>query len=194
MRDLLLYLLAAALLQNLVLTTGFGSSMIMRIVRRPADILPFGGLLSLFVLLTVMIAYPLDALLGTSFLAKLFRPLIMVTITSLLYIATYLLTRKSVRLSRRISHLLPLAAFNNIVVGVALIINHQFVASFGGAVGFGLGASVGFVLLSLILAEGIRRADHPAMPEAFRGLPSTLLYMGILALALMGFGGDVSFV
>ena len=91
-------------------------------------------------------------------------------------------------------HLLPLAAFNNIVVGVALILNHQFVTSFGGAVGFSLGAGAGFVLLAAVLSDGIRRADHPAMPDAFRGLPSALLYMGILALALLGFSGQFSFI
>lgn len=194
MKDLILYLLAAALLQNLVLTTGFGSSMMMRIVRRPADLLPFGGLLTLFVTLTAMITYPLDTLVGTSYLAKLFRPFTLVVVTSLLYVLVYLLLRKSVRLSRRLDHLLPLAAFNNIVVGVALILNHQFVTSFGGAVGFSLGAGAGFVLLAAVLSDGIRRADHPAMPDAFRGLPSALLYMGILTLALLGFSGQFSFI
>lgn len=194
MSDMLIYLLAAAFIQNLVLTTGFGSSMMMRIVRRPADILPFGGLLTFFTLLTVVIAFPLDLAIGTSYLSKLFRPLMMVVIVSLLYLLAYGLVKKSVRLSRRIGHLLPLAAFNNVVIGVALIINHQFSATFWGAVGLGIGASVGFVLLVLVLAEGNRRADHPDMPDAFRGLPASLLYMGILALALMGFSGSVSFV
>lgn len=194
MSDMLIYLLAAAFIQNLVLTTGFGSSMMMRIVRRPADILPFGGLLTFFTLLTVAIAYPLDLAIGTSYLSKLFRPLMMVVIVSLLYLFAYGLVKKSVRLSQRIGHLLPLAAFNNVVIGVALIINHQFFATFWGAVGLGIGASVGFVLLVLVLAEGNRRADHPDMPDAFRGLPASLLYMGILALALMGFSGSVSFV
>ena len=38
-----------------------------------------------------------------------------------------------------------------------------------------------------LTAEGIERMDNPDMPEAFRGMPSTLLYVGLLALALMGF-------
>ena len=45
--DLLLYLLAAAFIQNFILTTGFGSSIMLRIVRRPKDILLFSGLLAL---------------------------------------------------------------------------------------------------------------------------------------------------
>lgn len=194
MKDLLTYLLAAALIQNLVLTTGFGSSMMMRIIRRPGDLLPFGLLLTTFSLLTTLIIHPLDGILGTGFWEKLFRPLIMVAITAALYILFSLLIRLRVRLSRRVGHLLGLAAFNNIVIGVALILNHRFAATLPVAIGFSVGSCLGFVLLSLVLTQAARRADHPAMPDAFRGLPATLLYMGILALALMGFSGSVSFV
>lgn len=72
--DLLLYLLAAAFIQNFILTTGFGSSIMLRIVRRPKDILLFSGLLAGFSLLTVLIGYPCDRLMGTGQLAKLIRP------------------------------------------------------------------------------------------------------------------------
>lgn len=97
-------------------------------------------------------------------------------------------------LYRRVSRLLPLAAFNNLVIGMALIINHQFALGLAGAIGLSLGASLGFVLLSWLTAEGIERTDNPDMPQAFRGLPSTLLYLGILALALLGFTSSFSFI
>jgi Na+-translocating ferredoxin:NAD+ oxidoreductase RnfA subunit len=32
------------------------------------------------------------------------------------------------------------------------------------------------------------------MPDAFRGMPATLVYIGILALALMGFTSDFSLI
>lgn len=65
LQEFFVFLLATALLQNLVLTTGFGSSIMLRIVRRPADIWLFGGFLTAFSVLTVLIAYPLDMLIGT---------------------------------------------------------------------------------------------------------------------------------
>ena len=43
------------------------------------------------------------------------------------------------------------------------------------------------LLLSWLTAEGMERLDNPDMPAAFRGLPATLVYLGLLALALMGF-------
>lgn len=190
-----IFLLATAFIQNLVLTTGFGSSVMLRIVRRPGDIWLFGGFLTGFSLLTVLAAYPLDMLIGTGSWAKLLRPLMMIAIAAVLYgIVAFWLYKAFPAVYRRVNRLLPLAAFNNLVIGIALIINHQFALSLGGAIGLSLGACLGFILLSWLTAEGMERIDNPDMPQAFRGLPATLLYLGILALAVMGFTSSFTFV
>lgn len=189
------FLLATAFVQNLVLTTGFGSSVMLRIVRRPGDIWVFGGFLTGFSLLTVLIAYPLDMLIGTGPAAKLWRPFMMVAIATVLYlIVAILLYKRLPSVYRRVSRLLPLAAFNNLVIGIALIINHQFALGLAGAIGLSLGASLGFIVLTALTAEGMERIDNPDMPPSFRGLPATLLYLGILALALLGFTSAFSFI
>lgn len=193
MRDFLVYLFALTFLQNLVLSTGLGTSMLLRIIRRPKDILAFGGILCLFTSLSVLVMYPLDHLIGTGTLAKLLRPALMIAVAALLYlIATPLIRRFFPSIYRRISYLIPLAAFNNIIIGLLLIINHQFAVSLPGALGIAVGASLGFVLLSWLTVEGIERLDNPDLPAAFGGLPATLLYLGLLALALTGFVSDVS--
>ena len=189
------FLLATAFVQNLVLTTGFGSSVMLRIVRRPGDIWVFGGFLTGFSLLTVLIAFPLDMLIGTGPAAKLWRPFMMVAIATVLYLVVAILLYKRLpSVYRRVSRLLPLAAFNNLVIGIALIINHQFALGLAGAIGLSLGASLGFIVLTALTAEGMERIDNPDMPQSFRGLPATLLYLGILALALLGFTSAFSFI
>jgi len=95
-------------------------------------------------------------------------------------------------LFNRIKRLVPVAAFNNLVIGIAIIINHQFAVNLPGAIGLALGTCAGFLMLSWLTTEGIERLDNPDVPKAFRGLPSVLLYLGILSLALMGFSGSVS--
>lgn len=189
----LLFLLATAFVQNAVLTTGFGTSVMLRVVRRPRDTFAFGAMLTLFSVLTTMIAYPLDQLMGTSATVKLFRPIIMIVIVAVLYIGAAVGLKKGLPfVYKSVSRLLPLAAFNNLVIGFALIANHQFTLSFWEAVGLSLGASIGFVLLSWLTAEGMERIDNPDMPQAFRGLPATLLYLGILAIALLGFSSPIA--
>lgn len=190
-----IFLLATAFIQNLVLTTGFGSSIMLRIVRRPADIWLFGGFLTGFSVLTVLVAYPLDMLIGTGPWAKLLRPLMMIAIAAVLYaIAAFWLYKAVPSVYRRVSRILPLAAFNNLVIGIALIINHQFALSLLGAIGLSLGACLGFVVLAWLTAEGMERIDNPDMPQAFRGLPATLLYLGILSLAVLGFTSAFTFI
>ena len=184
MGEMLPLLLSAAFIQNVVLTTGFGSSVMLRTTRKRRDILPFSILLCLFTVLTVLICFPLDALIGTSVVAKWCRPLMIVMVTALLYIAVALLLKKRFSaVYARVRRLLPMAAFNNLVIGIALIVNHQFAVGLPGALGLAFGACLGFLLLSWLTAEGMERLDNPDVPGAFRGLPS------VLALALLGFSG-----
>lgn len=195
MSEFFLYLLTAAFLENVVLTTGFGSSILLRMSRKRQNLLPFSLMLCFFTVLTMAICYPLDLLIGTSVVAKWMRPLMMIAVSALLYIGTCLLLDKKLpSVYRNIRRMLPMAVFNNLVIGVALIVNQKFSLSYLGALGMAFGACVGFLLLSWLTAEGIERLDNPDVPKAFRGLPSLLIYLGILALALMGFTSGVSFI
>ena len=59
----------------------------------------------------------------------------------------------------------------------------------GQSLGFGLGSGLGYVLAVLLVTEARHRLRSKAIPEAFRGLPITLVYIGVLALAIYGFTG-----
>ena len=190
--DLLSFFVTVALIQNIVLTTGFGASLMLHIVRKPKNIWLFTAILAGFSVLTVIAAYPLDMYFGTG-VDHLWRPLMMVGITAVLYILTTLFLKwLAPNFYTRVEKLLPLAAFNNLVTGVALVSNAHFDAGLGGNIGLAIGAALSFGLLTWLVAEGIERMDNPDMPEAFRGMPSILLYVGILALALMGFVSSFS--
>ncbi len=192
--ELLSFFITVALLQNIVLTTAFGSSMMLSLVRKPKSIWLFTGILTVFSVLTVVIAYPLDALLGTG-VDNYWRPLMMTGITVVLYcVACLLLIRCIPAFYKRVASMLPMAAFNNLVLGIALVCNVQFTSSLGGVIGLAVGSCLGFGLLAFVTAEGIERLDNPDMPAAFRGMPATLVYLGLLALALLGFTSDFSLI
>jgi Na+-translocating ferredoxin:NAD+ oxidoreductase RnfA subunit len=191
-KELLSFFVTIALLQNIVLTTGFGSSSVLRVVRKPRNVWMFSAMLTVFCVLTVVIAFPLDRLFGVA-VTNFWRPLMLIGITALLYILAVLLLKQFLpSLYARISRTMPLAAFNSLVVGVALVANVQFTSTINGIIGLAVGACLGFTLLTFIVDEGIERLDNPDMPDAFRGMPATLVYIGILALALMGFTSDFS--
>ena len=186
-KDLLSFFVTVALLQNVILTTGFGSSVMLHMVRKPKNIWLFSAILGVFSTLTVIIAYPLDRLFGTE-MTNLWRPFMMICITVVLYVAaTLLLQWLAPNFYTRASRMLHMAAFNNLVTGIALICNAHFAVGLGGNIGLAIGSCLSFGILTWLTAEGIERMDNPDMPEAFRGMPSTLVYVGLLGLALMGF-------
>lgn len=114
----------------------------------------------------------------------------MIAIAAVLYILTVVVLRRFLpAVFQRLSRLLALAAFNNVVIGIALISNHRF-SSLPSAIGLSLGACLALVL-AWLTAEGMERLDNPDMPQSFRGLPATLVYLGLLALALLGFFQNV---
>lgn len=192
--ELLSFFVSVALLQNVILTTGFGSSVMLHVVKKPKSIWLFSGILGFFSVLTVVIAYPLDQYFGTD-ATNFWRPFMMVAITVVLYIAVTLLLKWLLPdFYSRIGRLLPMAAFNNLVTGIALVCNAHFGTNLAGNVGLAIGSCLSFGILTWLTAEGIERMDNPDMPEAFRGMPSTLLYVGILALALMGFVSNFSLI
>ena len=190
--NIVLIFLIAATMQNLVLTAGFDASIMLKMVRRPRQLFRFGVTALCFSVVTTAIFYPLNHLLVGDGWARMLRPLIVVGIVCVLYLLAIAVLSRFQALYRRLRHLLALAAFNNLVIGVALLLNLQVSLTFWSALALSAGAAVGFILLSAVTAEAVERMDNPEIPSSFRGLPATLVYLGLLALALMGFAPILS--
>ena len=84
--------------------------------------------------------------------------------------------------------ILPIAAVNSGVLGTALVERTQSF-TLAQSIGFGLGSGLGYLLAVMLVTEAGNRLRSKAIPEAFRGLPITLIYIGVLALAIYGFTG-----
>ncbi|MBO5798268.1 MAG: hypothetical protein J6R77_08015 [Clostridia bacterium] len=189
MSELILMLLATALFQNILLTTGFGSSLLLRVIHKKSDIWQFGLILSGFLVATVLIDYPIDLWLGLSIWAKLLRPVVMVAIASVLYcLVTVITARISLPAYKKIKPYMVPAVFNDLTIGLAMVANHKVALSLWGTLGLALGTCLGFMLMAWLTLEGRSRLNQNAVPLSFRGVPVTLLYLGLIALALLGFG------
>jgi len=73
-------------------------------------------------------------------------------------------------------------------VGTVLLTNYQGMTLLQ-SIGFGLGSSVGYLFAMLLITEGDRKIAHDRVPESLRGLPITLVYISVLALAVYGLTG-----
>ena len=105
--------------------------------------------------------------------------------------AVYLLTLVAVwrffpAFFRRVKKYVHLAVFNCAVLG-ALFIQSQIGGTFASYVGYGVGTGVGFLLASYLLGAASERLNSKTVPAAFRGMPITLIYIGVISLALSAF-------
>ena len=90
--------------------------------------------------------------------------------------------------SGQLIRILPIAAVNSGVLGTVLVERTQSF-TLEQSIGFGLGSGLGYLLAVMLVTEAQNRLRSRAIPEAFRGLPVTLIYIGVLALAIYGFTG-----
>lgn len=85
---------------------------------------------------------------------------------------------------------LPLITTNCAVLGVT-VNNIDNDLNFLQAICNALGAGIGF-LIAMVLFAGVRgKMENADIPEAFKGIPSTLIAASILSVSFMGFGGIV---
>lgn len=83
---------------------------------------------------------------------------------------------------------LPIATYNCCVLGTILIcVNQNFTLL--ETVGFSLGSGLGYLFAVAAVDEGRRRLRSKDVPAIFTGRPISLIYIGILALAIYGLVG-----
>ena len=118
------------------------------------------------------------------------RPLVIVLCSTAAFLVVLALVLLVFRLqnAKQVVAVLPMATFNSAVMGMLLITATQSFTLLQ-TLGFALGSGVGYMMAVVIVTEGQRKLRSRSVPAAFKGLPVTLLYIGILSLAIYGFTG-----
>ena len=86
---------------------------------------------------------------------------------------------------------LPLITVNCAILGGSLfMIVRNY--TFGKAMGFGFGGSVGWALAIVLMAGLNQKMGYSDIPRPFRGVAISMIITGVMAMAFMGFAGMVS--
>ena len=185
------YAVLAIFAQNAVFTRALGVS---RLVQLVGDDRTSSGLFVLQLCITQVLVAPLAWYAG-SWIAPLdnraqLRPLVYVACIAVVCLAEQLLLLlvRALPHSGQLLRIVPLAGLNSCVLGTVLVERTQ-TFTLGQSLGFGVGSGLGYVLAVLLVTEARHRLRSKAIPAAFRGLPITLVYIGVLALAIYGFTG-----
>ena len=188
-----LYAILAVAAQNAIFSRALGVSRLVKMVEDGSvELFKFGLLLTIVQFFSSLPGYFVSRLLLQLDLSykTAFLPLVLVlcsTVVFLLVLLAIALAGNRIA-ARDYLELLPMATFNCCIIGALLL------TTTGGytllqTLGFALGSSVGYVLAVILVNEGQRKIQNRNLPAAFRGLPITLIYIGILALAVYGFTG-----
>ncbi len=184
------YAVLAIFAQNAVFTRSLGVS---RLVQLVGDERTSSWWFALMLCITQVLVAPLAYFAG-SFIAPLpnraqLRPVMYLTCIAAVCLFELLVLKlaKGPR-SGQLIRILPVAAVNSGVLGTVLVERTQSF-TLEQSLGFGLGSGLGYLLAVMLVTEAQNRLRSRAIPEAFRGLPVTLLYIGVLALAIYGFTG-----
>ena len=184
------YAVLAVFAQNAIFTRALGVS---RLVQLVGDDRTSSWLFGLQLCITQVLVAPLAYFAG-SFIAPLpnraqLRPVMYLTCIAAVCLFELLVLKlaKGPR-SGQLIRILPVAAVNSGVLGTVLVERTQSF-TLEQSLGFGLGSGLGYLLAVMLVTEAQNRLRSRAIPEAFRGLPVTLVYIGVLALAIYGFTG-----
>ena len=184
------YAVLAIFAQNAVFTRSLGVS---RLVQLVGDERTSSWWFALMLCITQVLVAPLVYFAG-SFIAPLpnraqLRPVMYLTCIAAVCLFELLVLKlaKGPR-SGQLIRILPIAAVNSGVLGTVLVERTQSF-TLEQSLGFGLGSGLGYLRAVMLVTEAQNRLRSRAIPEAFRGLPITLIYIGVLALAIYGFTG-----
>lgn len=187
------YAVIALFAQNAIFTRGLGVSRLVQLVGdgRVSSRL-FGLMLCITQLLVAPLAYYAGTLLAGYEQQAMLRPLVYTACIAVVCIAEHLvlavLARCHLPHAAQLLRIVPLAALNSCVLGTVLVTRTQSF-TLTQSLGFGLGSGLGYLLAVVLVTEAQHRLNRRAIPRAFRGLPITLIYIGVLALAIYGFTG-----
>jgi electron transport complex protein RnfA len=189
MSELLLIIVAAALVNNFVLVQFLGLCPVMGASRRLEGAIGMGLATGLVLTIASGLSYLVDKWLLQRFdLAYLRLISFVIVIGIAVQLTDTVIRRLSPLLNRLLGIYVPLIASNCAVLGVALL-NSAASRSFVAALFYGAGAALGFALALALLAGLRERLGRADVPVPFRGAAIAFVTAGILSLAFLGFTG-----
>ena len=189
MKEYILLMISAALVNNVILARFLGLCSFMGVTTRIDTAVGMGMATTFVITVSSMADWVVEATLLQPYGLGYLR-----TVTFILVIAaavqfTELIVRKvSPPLFEMLGIYLPLITTNCAVLGVALLLVEGKM-SFIGATLFAFSSSIGYSLVMVIFAGLRERLALADIPRLFAGPPIGFIVASLLALAFMGFSG-----
>ena len=188
-QSLLGILISAVLTENFILVKFYGICPFMGVSKKIDTALGMGMAVTFVMAIASAACWAVDAYilqpLGLQYMQTVAFILV---IASVVQVVEMFLKKSVPALYKALGIFLPLITTNCAVLGVALV-NVQKGYDFLQSVITGACGGLGFTLAIVLFASVRERVEKTDCPEAFKGVPITLISAGLLAMAFMGFSG-----
>lgn len=188
--ELISIFLSALLVNNFVLAKFLGICSFLGVSQKTETAKGMGFAVTFVMVLATIMTYIVNVFilipLNLQYLSTLAFILV---IAALVQFVEIVIKKTNPGLYRGLGIFLPLITTNCAVLGVA-VINMDKGFNLAQGIANSLGAALGY-MLAIVLLAGLRERmeDNTGMPEAFRGLPISLITAGLMAIAFFGFSG-----
>ena len=189
MKEMLIILISAALVNNVVLSQFLGICPFLGVSKNTKTAAGMGGAVIFVITISSFVTGLIYKfiLIPTGF-EYLQTIVFILVIAALVQFVEMFLKKVMPPLYNALGVFLPLITTNCAVLGVALTNVQKSYSILEGVVN-GIATAFGF-LVSIVLMAGIReKIEYNDIPEAFKGTPIVLVTAGLMAIAFFGFSG-----
>jgi len=192
MKEIIIILMSAVLVNNYVLQRFLGICPFLGVSKKLDQAVGMSIAVIFVMLIATAVTWPIQIYLldnnGLGYLQTIVFILVIAALVQLLEIA---LKKYLPSLHKALGVYLPLITTNCAVLGVTILnidARYTFVQALVNALGSGLG-----FLLAMVLFSGVRSRLEASdnIPEAFKGIPITLIAAAITSVSFFGFVGVV---
>ena len=189
MQSIILYLISAALVNNVVLSQFLGICPFLGVSKKINTAAGMGAAVLFVMTLASLITSLLYNFLLAPYHLTYLNTIVFILVIAALVQFVEMFTKKMMKsLYNALGVYHPLITTNCAVLGIALI-NVQKDYSVLTSVVNGFGTAVGFTIAIVILAGIRERCEDNDIPESFKGTPIVLIISGLMAIAFCGFAG-----
>lgn len=189
MREILIVLIGAALVNNVVLSQFLGLCPFVGVSKKTGTAAGMGAaVIFVMTLASVITSLIYTYILNPRGLSYLQTIVFILVIACLVQFVELVTKKHSPTLYNALGVYLPLITTNCAVLGVALI-NVQKEFNVFTSIVNGLGTAFGFTIAIVIMAGIRERIEYNDVTKSFQGSPIVLITAGLMAMAFIGFAG-----
>ena len=189
MKELILVIVGAALVNNIILSQFKGLCPFLGVSKKVDTSLGMGGAVVFVIVLASMVTNLIYTFVLVPFEVEYLQTIAFILVIAALVQFVEMFLKKNIpSLYQALGVFLPLITTNCAVLGAALT-NVQKEYSFIFSVANGLGTAIGFTVAIVLLASIRESIEDNDIPFNFQGSPIVLITSGLMAIAFMGFSG-----